>query len=105
MSEGNVPFFKAEPCAAVSDARMLDGVSRTDDLQGVVLERFKGSWPSLPQTWRRSHPPLPPRPYKAAAILPKLFNDSAPIILLDIKTEVFTFSPSRRIRRAFLYLV
>ncbi len=103
MSKGNVLFFKAK--LAVSEARRADGKSRKDDLQGVVLERFNGSWLSSPQTWRRSLPPSPRRPYKATVILPPLFNDPAPILALDLKTEVFIFSPSRRSRRGFLYLV
>lgn len=105
MSEDNMLFFKAKLCAAASDPCMANGESRTDDRQGVVLKRFKGSWLSSPQTWRSPHLLAPSHSYQATVILPPLFNDPAPILALDLKTEALILSPSRCRRRAFLHLV
>ncbi len=108
MRESNVLYFNADSRATASDASAADPVDQTRDPQGLVLDRFKGNLLCLPQTWRRLLVlVLPPsrRPYKAAVFLSNLLHDPESIIVLDLKTEVFTVSSSWRRRPPSLRLV
>jgi type IV secretory pathway TraG/TraD family ATPase VirD4 len=106
MRKGNVLFFKVRPRATSSDARVAGEMSYADDPQGIVLDRFNGALLCLPQTWRRLLV-LPPsrHTHKAAVLLPNLLHDPESIIVLDLKTEVFTVSSSWRRRPPSLHLV